>query len=383
MKKHHLKERLLRIKAISKKEIKQLMRDVRMLGVIFLFPIFLLIVFGYAINFDVRHVKIAVYDLDKSTLSKSYVQSLISSEYFDLVGYIENDNQIKRILNENLAQCVIVIPESFSRDINSNRNAKIQYLIDGVQGNTATLIMNYVNIATADLSRKITAEFLGRMGAKLFIPIQLEPRFWFNPELNSTRFLLPGLIGMILILVAVVTISLSIVREKEKGTIEQLNVSSLSVIELLLGKIIPYIIIAFINAGIVLLTGYLFFDIVVKGSFLWLMICTLIFLTASLGMGIIVSVVADSLQVAFQIGTLISLLPSLLLSGFIFPIESMPVVIQIITNITPTKFYIACLRAILLKGAGIENYWQQLLYMILFSIISVSIAARAYLKKIS
>ncbi|MEJ5351545.1 MAG: ABC transporter permease [Melioribacteraceae bacterium] len=383
MKKHHLKERLLRIKAISKKEIKQLMRDVRMLGVIFLFPIFLLIVFGYAINFDVRHVKIAVYDLDKSTLSKSYIQSLISSEYFDLVGYIENDNQIKRILDENLAQCVIVIPESFSRDINSNQNAKIQYLIDGVQGNTATLIMNYVNIATADLSRKITAEFLGRMGAKLFIPIQLEPRFWFNPELNSTRFLLPGLIGMILILVAVVTISLSIVREKEKGTIEQLNVSSLSVIELLLGKIIPYIIIAFINAGIVLLTGYLFFDIVVKGSFLWLMICTLIFLTASLGMGIIVSVVADSLQVAFQIGTLISLLPSLLLSGFIFPIESMPVVIQIITNITPTKFYIACLRAILLKGAGVENYWQQLLYMILFSVISVSIAAKAYLKKIS
>jgi len=383
MKKHHLKERLLRIKAISKKEIKQLMRDVRMLGVIFLFPIFLLIVFGYAINFDVRHVKIAVYDLDKSTLSKSYIQSLISSEYFDLVGYIENDNQIKRILNENLAQCVIVIPESFSRDINSNQNAKIQYLIDGVQGNTATLIMNYINIATADLSRKITAEFLGRMGAKLFIPIQLEPRFWFNPELNSTRFLLPGLIGMILILVAVVTISLSIVREKEKGTIEQLNVSSLSVIELLLGKIIPYIIIAFINAGIVLLTGYLFFDIVVKGSFLWLMLCTLVFLTASLGMGIIVSVIADSLQVAFQIGTLISLLPSLLLSGFIFPIESMPVVIQIITNITPTKFYIACLRAILLKGAGIENYWQQLLYMILFSVISVSIAARAYLKKIS
>jgi len=383
MKKFHLKESFIRIKAISKKEIRQLLRDVRMLGVIFLFPIFLLIVFGYAINFDVRHVKIAVYDLDKSTLSKSYIQSLISSEYFDLAGYIEKDSHIKRILDENLAQCVIVIPENFSKEINSNRTAKIQYLIDGVQGNTATLIMNYVNIATADLSKKVTVEFLERMGTKLFIPIQLEPRFWFNPELNSTRFLLPGLIGMILILVAVVTISLSIVREKEKGTIEQLNVSSLSVNELLLGKIIPYVIIAFINAGIVLLAGYLFFDITVKGSFIWLTICTFIFLTASLGMGIIVSVISDSLQVAFQIGTLISLLPSLLLSGFIFPIESMPVVIQIITNITPTKFYIACLRAILLKGAGVENYWQQLLYMILFSIISVSIAAKAYLKKIS
>lgn len=383
MKKLYLKKSLIRIKAISKKEIRQLLRDVRMLGVIFLFPMFLLIVFGYAINFDVHHVKIAVYDLDKSTLSKSYIQSLISSEYFDLVGYIESDNQIKKILDENAAQLIIVIPENFSREINSNRTAKIQYLIDGVQGNTATLIMNYVNIATADLSGKITSEYLERRGTKLFVPFQLEPRFWFNPELNSTRFLLPGLIGMILILVAVVTISLSIVREKEKGTIEQLNVSSLAVTELLLGKIIPYVIIAFLNAGIVLLAGYLFFDITVKGSFFWLMICTLIFLTASLGMGIIVSVVADSLQVAFQIGTLISLLPSLLLSGFVFPIESMPVVIQIITNITPTKFYIACLRAILLKGAGVENYWHQLLYMILFSVISVSIAARAYLKKIS
>ncbi|MEG8947957.1 ABC transporter permease [Rosettibacter firmus] len=383
MKKRLMKISIRRIKAISKKEIRQLLRDVRMLGVIFLFPIFLLIVFGYAINFDVRHVKIAVYDLDKSSLSRSFIRELVSSEYFDLVNYIENKNQIEKFLDENIVQCVVVIPENFSRNVYSNKEVKIQYLIDGVQGNTANLIMNYVSVATANLSKNITEEFLARKGINYYIPIQLETRYWFNPDLNSTRFLLPGLIGMILILVAVVTISLSIVREKEKSTIEQLNVSSLSVIELLIGKIIPYVIIAFINASIILFAGYIFFDIIVKGSFFWLLICTLVFLSASLGMGIIVSVIADSMQVAFQIGTLISLLPSLLLSGFVFPIESMPVFIQIITNITPTKFYIICLRSILLKGAGIENYWQQLLYMILFSVISVSIAARAYIKKMS
>ncbi len=372
-----------RIKAVSKKELIELSRDIRMLGVIFLFPIFLLIVFGYAINFDVRHVKIGVYDLDKSQLSKSFIQTLISSEYFDLVAYLDNKNEIRKYLDENLAQCIIVIPENFSRKIYSKEDAQIQYLIDGVQGNTATLIMNYVNIATADLSKKISSELLARNGINYFIPIQLEPRIWFNPELNSTKFLLPGLIGMILILVAVVTISLSIVREKEKWTIEQLNVSSLNVAELLIGKIIPYIIIAFLNASIILFAGYIFFDITIKGSFFWLIICTLVFLSASLGIGIIVSIVADTMQVAFQIGTLISLLPSLLLSGFIFPIESMPFIIQIITNITPTKFYIACLRAILLKGAGIEYYWLQLMYMLLFSIISVSIAAKAYIKKMS
>lgn len=372
---------LSRIKAITKKEIKQLSRDVRMLGVIFFFPVFLLIIFGYVINFDVRHVKIAVYDLDKSSLSRSYINSLISSEYFDLVDYIDSDHLIRKYLDEGIAQCIIVIPKNFSREVNSNRATEIQYLIDGIHGNTATLIMNYVNIATAELSKKITNKFLVSRGMKYYMPIQVEPRFWFNPDLNSTRFLLPGLIGMILILVAVVTISLSIVREKERGTIEQLNVSSLSTIELLIGKVIPYIIIAFINASIILFVGYIFFDITIKGSFFWLLISTLIFLSASLGMGIFVSVISDSLQVAFQIGTLISMLPSLLLSGFIFPIESMPVVIQIFTNLTPTKFYIICLRSILLKGAGIENYWEQLIYMLLFAIVSLGLATKAYKKK--
>jgi len=379
-KKPQIQESLVRFKAIAKKETKQLLRDVRMLALIFLFPVFLLAMFGYAINFDVHHIKIAVYDLDKSSTSRSFINSLINSEYFDLVCYLDSHHQIKKFLDKKTAQCVIVIPEDLSREINSNRSAKIQYLIDGVDGNTATIIMNYVNIATISYSSKLQNEFLAQKGMQTFLPIQLEPRFWFNPELNSTKFLLPGLIGMILILVAVVTIAISVVREKERGTIEQINVSPLSSLELMIGKSVPYIIIALINASLILLAGYILFGVVIKGSFFWLIVCILIFLFASLCLGLLVSTIAESQQVAFQIGIIISLIPSLLLSGFIFPIESMPVAIQIITNITPAKFFVVCLRSILLKGEGIAVFWDQLLYLVLFSLIILGIAAKRYVK---
>ncbi len=370
-----------RIKAISKKETKQLIRDVRMMAVIFLFPVFLLGMFGYAINFDVHHIKIAVYDQDKSSVSREFINSLLSSEYFDLAGYLNSDKQIKQNLDEKLAQCVVVIPYNFSREFYANRPSKIQYLIDGVDGNTATVIMNYVNVATMSHSSKLTAEILARKGMNVFALIQLEPRFWFNPELNSTRFLLPGLIGMILIVVSVITIALSIVREKERGTIEQINVSPLSTIEMMIGKTIPYIVIALINAGLILLAGFILFGITIKGSILWLIISILIFLFSSLCLGLLVSTIADSQQVAFQIGTLISMIPSLLLSGFIFPIESMPPIVQIITNITPAKFFIVCLRSILLKGEGVAVFWQQLVFMMIFAFAVLAIATRRYIKK--
>ncbi len=370
-----------RIKAIAKKESKQLMRDVRMLGVIFFFPVFLLGVFGYAINFDVHHIKIAVYDQDKSSTSREFVNTLLSSDYFDLVRYLDSESQIKRMLDKQEAQCVLVIPKDLSQEINSNRSAKIQFLIDGVNGNTATVIMNYVNAATMSYSQKLGVSFLQRYGKQAFIPINLQPRFWYNPDLNSTKFLLPGLIGMILIVIAVITISLSIVREKERGTIEQIKVSPLSTIELMIGKTIPYIIIAFINSGLILLAGFILFGIVIKGSVFWLIVSIFIFLFASLSLGLLVSTISDSQQIAFQVGTLVSLIPALLLSGFIFPVENMPLPIQIVTNITPAKFFIVCLRDILLKGEGVGVFWDQLLYMILFSVFILGIASKRYVKK--
>lgn len=363
-----------RIYAIAKKESRQLRRDTRMLFIVFFFPVVLLAIFGYAINFDVKHIQIAVYDQDRSDYSRDFISGLISSEYFDLIVTIESDDKIKELLNKKIVQAVVVIPADLSEKILTKREAKIQFLVDGVDGNSANVIQNYVNAATYSYSLELTKEYLAVTGKRMYVPIDLQPRFWFNPDLQSTRFLIPGLMGMILIITAVISISLSIVREKERGTIEQINVSPLSSLEFIVGKTIPYVAISLINASIVLSAGYILFGIAIKGSILLLLLGTFTFLFAALSLGIFISTIADSQQVAFQAANVTSLLPSLILSGFIFPIESMPAAIQLLTNITPAKFYIVILRAILLRGAGISAFWDQLIYLGIFGTVFIVLA---------
>jgi len=365
---------LRRTIAIIKKEVRQLKRDTRLLAVIFSFPVLLLGMFGYAVNFDVKHIKIVIYDQDKSQLSRDFINSLNNSEYFNIVEYINSEREINELLDNKIAQCIVVIPSDFSKKINSNQSTSIQYLIDGVDANTGSIIQNYMFGATGQFNQKVNSEILARNGINQFTPLSLETQFWFNPDLQTTRYLIPGLIAMILIVTAVITVALSFVGEKEKGTMEQLNVSSLQSIELILGKTFPYVVIALVNAGLILLAGYILFGVEVKGSFLLLFLTTLIFLTASTSLGIFISVVSDSQQVAFTAATFVSLLPSLILSGFVFPIDSMPWIIQIITNITPAKFFINILRAIILRGVGVSAFWDQIIYLLIFTTIFVVLA---------
>lgn len=366
-----------RIYAIAKKETRQLKRDTRMLFIVFFFPVVLLAIFGYAINFDVHHIKLGVYDQDRSEYSREFLNGLTSSEYFDIVSYIDDEEEIKKLLDEKIVQAIVVFPKDMSRRLLSKDEVKIQFLVDGVDGTSANVIQNYVNAATYSYSIQLTKEYLAVTGKSLYVPIDLQPRFWFNPDLQSTRFLIPGLMGMILIITAVISISLSIVREKERGTIEQINVSPLSSIEFIIGKTIPYIVFSLINASIVLLAGYLLFGIVIKGNIFLLLLGTFAFLFAALSLGVFISTISDSQQVAFQAANVTSLLPSLILSGFIFPIESMPVAVQILTNITPAKFYIVILRSILLRGAGISAFWDQLIYLAIFGSVFIILATLA------
>ncbi len=369
-------------KAVAKKEFKHLLRDYRMLFVLLFFPAFLLGIFGYAVNFDVQHIKIAVFDKDRTDFSRKFINSISSSSYFDLTEFIYNDKRIKELLDKKIIQAVIIIPEDFSEKYFSRKDTKIQFLIDGVDGNTASIIQMYFNVLTISFGNKISSEINEvKIGMKPYIPIELEQVFWFNRDLKTTRFLLPGLIAMILIITAAVSVSLSLVREKEKGTIEQINVSSINTADLLIGKTLPFVLLAFINSAIILIVGYVLFGVVVKGSFLLLFLCTLIFLVASTSIGILVSVISDSQQIAFSISTMITLLPSMILSGFIFPIDSMPFIIQIITNITPAKFFVNILRAIILRGVGIPAFWDQLIYLILFSVLLLALAVILFNKK--
>lgn len=371
------------ILAVSKKEVRQLKRDYRLLFVIFFFPVFLLVIFGYAINFDVKHIKLAVYDKEKSELSRELINSLQNSKYFDIVYYLNDINETDNLLDQKSAQCVLVIPEDFSRKIFSRQNVTLQYLIDGVDGNTAAIIKNYVSMATFDMSNNIAQEVYTRLGIKSYKPIDIEPIFWYNPSLQTTTFLVPGLISMILLITSVISISLTLVREKERGTQEQLNISQLNSFELLIGKILPYLSIALINAAFILIASYILFSVEVKGSFTELILTTLLFLFASASLGIFISVVSDSQQIAFTLGTFISLLPSVILSGFIFPIDNMPWAVQIITNITPAKFFIVILRNIMLKGVGYESYFMQIIYLLIFAMFLLTLATIISRRKLS
>jgi ABC-2 type transport system permease protein len=364
-----------RIAAVVNKEFKHLFRDKRMLFVLIFFPVFLLGIFGYAVNFDVHHIQLAVYDLDKSDVSRDFINSLVNSEYFEISKIITKDEEIKKSLDEKIAQIVLVIPNDFSKNLYSKKeSADVQFLIDGVDGNTATIISNYAKAATLSYNAKFQKEALEKIGRSPMLPIDLQPLFQFNPELSTTKFLIPGLIAMILIITAVISVSLSLVREKEHGTADQLKISSLSTLEIIIGKTTPYILIALLDAVFILIAGYILFNVEVKGSYLLLFLSTFLFILASTSLGIFISVISDTQQLAFTFATMASLLPSVILSGFIFPIESMPFAIQLLTNITPAKFFIVILRAIILRGVGLQAFWTQLIYLILFAILFLVLA---------
>jgi len=372
---------LKRIKPIVKKEFLQIWRDKRSLSVLLLFPALLIMVAGYALNFNVKHISTAIFDQDKSSQSREFIQNFSNTEYFDINYSVENYKEIDNLLNEGKAMIAIVIPTNFSHNLLAGRDATVQILIDGSNANTATNTIGYVSAIIQTYSSKLAAQVLARMGREMFVPIDFRPKIWYNPELNTAKFLVPGLIGFILMISAVISTSLSVVREKERGTMEQMMVSPLLTVEIIVGKTITYLIIALIASAFVLITGFIFFDVAIRGSILWLYVGILIFLLGGLGQGLLISTVTHNQQVAFMVSVFSSLLPSFLLSGFVFPIRSMPLVLQIIANVTPAKFFLVVVRSIILKGAGPSAYWDQLIYMAIFAVIMITISSVRLLKK--
>ncbi len=366
--------------AIAKKEFKHLVRDKRLFGILIFFPVFLLAFFGYAVDFDVKNINLAVLDLDNSALSRKFINETTSSEYFSDPVYINNASEIKGLLDKKTVAVVITIPENFDFELQKGNKTTIQYLVDGVNANSAIVISNYLEAAIATFNGKFRDEKLKTSGITLKPPVSLSSKFLYNPELRSTLFFIPGLISMILVITAVVSVSLSLVRETERNTIEQIRVSPVSTLSLLVGKILPYLGVAYLNAAMILVVGYFLFGVETMGSYFDLIYTTLIFLFACTSLGYLVSVISANTQIAFTLGTFISLLPSLILSGFIFQIESMPGFIQVMTNITPTKFFNNILRSIILRGTGIETFYKDILALLVY--ISVVLVLSVGITKI-
>jgi ABC-2 type transport system permease protein len=366
--------------AIAKKEFKHLIRDKRLFGILIFFPVFLLAFFGYAVDFDVKNINLAVLDLDHSPASRKFISETTSSEYFSDPLYLNNASEIKSLLDRKTVQVVITIPENFDFELQKGNKTTIQYLVDGVNANSAIVISNYLEAAIATFNAKFRDDKLKKSGITLKPPVTLSPKFLYNPELRSTLFFIPGLISMILVITAVVSVSLSLVRETERNTIEQIRVSPVSTMSLLVGKILPYLGVAYLNAAMILVVGYFLFGVETMGSYFDLIYTTLIFLFACTSLGYLVSVISANTQIAFTLGTFISLLPSLILSGFIFQIESMPNFIQLMTNITPTKFFNNILRSIILRGTGVETFYKDILALLVY--ISVVLVLSVGITKI-
>lgn len=370
-----------RIRPVVVKEFRQIRRDKRSLGVLLVFPALLVLLIGYALNFDVKHISVAVFDQDKTPTSREFMRSFSNSEYFDYNYIVESYEEISALLDQEKAMIAVVIPPDFSGNLLAGKNATLQILVDGSNSNTATTAIGYINAVIQTYSADIATTTLARYGKEPYVPVNLQPRVWYNPELLSAKFLVPGLIGFILMLSAVVSTSLSVVREKERGTMDQMMVSRLQTVEIILGKTISYLIIALVASVLVLLIGYIFFDISIRGSFFWLYVAIFIFLIAALGQGLLISTVAQTQQVAFIISVFTTLLPSLILSGFIFPIRSMPVALQVISNLSPPKFFLIALRDIILKGVGPSAFWDQLVYLLIFAAITLGISSVRLLRK--
>jgi len=355
--------------AVYRKELRQIARDRRTLMILAFIPAFFLLLYGYALNFDIRNIKLAVEDRDGTVESRALVSAFVNSGYFDLAGAIYSPAEAERLLDLNIARAVLVIPEGFSRDVTGRRTATIQVLINGDNANTATTVMGYA----ISIVRETSGPLSGRV--QIAPPVMVEPRIWYNPELRSTLFLVPGLIAYIAMITAVASTALSIVREKENGTLEQVKMAPIGTFSFVIGKTVPYFLISLSSAALIILASMLLFGLPMRGNWLSLLLAVSLFLIGALATGLVISTVADTQQVAFQIALLVSLLPTLILSGFIFPISSMPRALQLVTNVVPARYFLVALRGIVLKGASITHLVGPLVALATYAAVMLSLAS--------
>ena len=359
--------------AVAVKEFRQIARDRRTLFILLFVPVFFLLLYGYALNFDIRNVPLAVQDNDRSTASREVISAFVNSGYFDLVQDVPRDTEVIRALDRGDARAVLVIPGGFGRDAATGRPTSVQLLISGDNANTATTVMAYGVGLVSALSARYELE--ARVASAGLPLLSAETRVWFNPELRSTLFLVPGLIAYIAMLTAVVSTAVSIVSEKEVGTMEQVRMSPVGPLAYVIGRTTPYLVVSLVSAmGIIELSMWLF-DLPMRGSWSMLLVAVSVFLVGALAFGVLISTLADTQQVAFQLALLISYLPTLMLSGFIFPISSMPVALQVITYAVPARYFLIALLGIVLKGVGVAVFWQELAALVAFAGVVLALAS--------
>lgn len=367
-----------RLLAMARKEAIQLRRDKRSMVLAFVLPVLLLLFFGYAITWDVRDIPLAVLDEDRGQRSRELIDALEGSTYFSVAEYMTSRQGIDRRLATGGVSGVLIIPPDFTQNLASGRRAPVQLLLDGSDANTATIALNYADAILARYSQQALLR-----GQQVTLPINVAARVWYNPTLASRHMIVPGLIAVIMSIIAAMLTSLTIAREWERGTMEQLAATPVGRLEVVFGKLIPYLVIGIFDVAVTVLAGIIIFGVPLRGSVLLLAIMTLLFLMGALGLGIFISAVLKSQVLATQVALVATYLPALLLSGFLFDINAMPALLQVITLVVPARYFVTVTRGILLKGVGVEVLWVQGVSMVIFATVGLSLATLSFRKRIS
>ncbi|MDQ1327952.1 MAG: Transport permease protein [Candidatus Poribacteria bacterium] len=375
-----------RILSVSNKEFIEIRRDPRTLFMVLALPTVMLLIYGYAINLDIKSIKTVVYDLDKSRQSRDLIGEFLNSGYFKIVKYVDRYDDLDNQLNKGKAKLALCIPADFSRRLAHSQTATLQTIVDGSDSTSATVSIAYINQIVQQYSLGKAISTIQSKGVKLphgLPTIDIQSRIWYNPELKSVNFIVPGMLAMIIMMLGSILTALSVVSEKENGTFEKLIITPIRSYELVIGKIMPFVILSFADVIFCLLLGKLWFKVPLKGSIPLLLCLSTLFLFSTIGLGLLISSVAKTQRVAMMAAMLTSMLPTFLLSGFVFPIESMPTVIQWITYLIPAKYYLEILRGILLKGVGIKVLMFNAVCLLVYSLFMILISASRFKKKLA
>ncbi len=374
---------LRRVMAMARKEVIQIGRDPRSLLIIIAMPLMQLFIYGYAVNLDIKHIPLCVYDRDATQTSQDLLKRFQATDYFDIVRVSPDYQDVIRQIDQGTCRIAVVVPSQFSETLRSSGQANVQALLDASDSNTASIGMGYAQSILQAYSQQVQINWQQRHGMAPVAPVvTFEPRTWFNEDLSSMANIIPGVVALVMAVVGAFLTSLTIAREWERGTMEQLISTPVGKLEIEIGKLVPYFIIGMLDTALCAGMGVWWFGVPFRGSWTLMFGCSMLFLIVVLAIGYLISVVAKNQLAASQMALLTTFLPAFLLSGFIFPIEQMPTVVQWITRILPARYYVSILRNVFLKGTPAELMAGQVTALAIIAAVAITLATRAFEKRL-
>jgi ABC-2 type transport system permease protein len=372
-----------RVLAIARKEFIQIMRDPRSLGMAIAMPMLLLVLFGYALTLDVDRVPVVVWDQSESPASRELISRFAGSRYFSIKGYVQNYRDVEQAIDSGETLMALVVPREFAGQVESGRPAAVQLLADGSDSNTATIAIGYAEAIVQTYSRALALDATQRLGARpLNPPVEMRPRVWFNADMESKNYIIPGLIPVIMMVIAALLTSLTIAREWERGTMEQLISTPVKGPELIFGKLVPYFVIGMFDVLLAVLMGEFVFHVPLRGSILLLFVMAAIFLVGALSLGMVISIVAKNQLLANQLAMILTFVPAFILSGLVYAISVMPWPIRLVTYLVPARYFVALLKGIYLKGVGLNVLAGEAALLVVFAAAMVALASFKFRKKL-